>query len=502
MGGHWGWEMAALLLSCCSLVATITVLKLYDGTNVNSWKFYLSLSTTLSILSQVSRTSTAFALTSCIGQAKWNWFSKREDHLTTFTWFDAASRGPLGSVALFEPYSDVISAEQILYGLGRKTPGIEAIWLNNPKGKLVLERLSSLDSLFSLTAGKVIADRRETFYFRDAFTTFIVFQILKPPRNYTLQVSAWKDEPPEAWECGFSFCLNRYNSTVQDGILYETVLNSTKQTSPESMRAHPHINDNHMRNITNGTEQWYFWSYPSNYSLYSPLGDELSANLTLPNPSKLWDFARSSLDLQIPDSWETLSYAGNSSYYPYRNDSRTFSIGDSTVRSTIYWFLDKYRMFVGTAPCLAYNGLKSYNDNDVMGKSIAQSTNITETFENTAKRMTAFMLEIPQTADNEQVYVNGQAFVWVEHIRIRWPFVTFPVAVAVAGLVFVLLTTEGVANKVSEQTVVTLSMDSADGSFELKESKESASSTGALLERYASSSETLTNRYRDEREGM
>lgn len=100
MGGNWGWEIAAVLLSSCSLAATIAVLKLYDGINVDSWKFYLSLSTTISILSQVSRTSLAFALTSCIGQAKWNWFSRREDRLATSSHFDAASRGPLGSVQL------------------------------------------------------------------------------------------------------------------------------------------------------------------------------------------------------------------------------------------------------------------------------------------------------------------------------------------------------------------------------------------------------------------
>lgn len=100
MGGNWGWEMAAVLLSCCSLAATIAILKVYDGFNVDSWKFYLSLSTTISILSQVSRTSMAFALTACIGQAKWNWFSRKEDRLAMFNRFDAASRGPLGSLSL------------------------------------------------------------------------------------------------------------------------------------------------------------------------------------------------------------------------------------------------------------------------------------------------------------------------------------------------------------------------------------------------------------------
>ncbi|KAK1782987.1 hypothetical protein QBC45DRAFT_317725 [Copromyces sp. CBS 386.78] len=504
MGGNWGWEMAAVLLSCCSLAATIVVLKLYDGINVDSWKFYLSLSTTISILSQVSRTSLAFALTSCIGQAKWNWFSRKEDRLARFNQFDAASRGPLGSLTLFEPYSD-FSGEQLKYVLGRQKLGESAVTLRNLKGKLVwAEGFPSLDDSFMHTGGKVIADRRESFHFRDAFTTFIVFQILKAPRNYTSQQSAWEDEPPEAWECGFSFCINRYNSTVQDGILYETVLSSAKQALPGSMRAVPHRHDGNMRNITNGTAQWNFWSYPRNYTLYSPLGDE-AVNLSNWDQSKLWDYERNALELQIPNDWPKLTYADNNNSsnssthraQPEELDSpRTLPITAQTVRSTIYWFLQQYPMFGEMTPRLAYSGAIATGDNDVVSKSIAKSTNVTETFENAAKRMTAFMRELPQTVDYEQVYVNGQAFVWVQHIRIRWPFVTFPVAVAVAGLMFVLLTIVGVADKVSRQTLVTLSRDSADGSFELKESKESASSTSALLDTFndASSSDRLTNR--------
>ncbi|KAK3351895.1 hypothetical protein B0H65DRAFT_520714 [Neurospora tetraspora] len=421
----------------------------------------------------------------------------------TFSQFDAASRDPLGSLALFEPYSDSTSGEQVEYALGRQTQGDSAVTLRNSKGKLVQGSLSSLEDSFMHTGGKVIADRRETFHFRDAFTTFIAFQILKAPRNYTLQVSAWEDEPPEAWECGFSFCLNRYNSTVQDGILYETILSSATQASPQSMRAYPHRHGSDMKNITNGTEQWHFWSYPSNYTLYSPLGAEV-ANLSKGDTSKLWDFDRNSLDLQIPDSWGKLTYAHNASHRSDSENLRTFPITAQTVRSTIYWFLQQYPMFNGMTPRLSYNGAIGTGDNDVVGKSIAKSANVTETFENAAKRMTAFMRELPQTVDFEQYYVNGQAFVWVQHIRIRWPFITFPVAVAVAGLVFVLLTTAGVADKVSKQTVVTLSRDSADGSFELKESKESASSAGALLDSDVSSvwSASLTHINRDGREGI
>lgn len=450
-----------------------------------------------------------------------------------------------------EPFSDH-RGEQLVYVLGRQKLGESAVSLSSLKGKLSQGTATSLESAFMHTDGKVRADRRDTFHFRDDFTTFIVFQILKAPRNYASQQSTWEDEPPEAWECGFSFCINRCNSTVQDGILYETVLSSAKQASPGSLTALPRRHSGNMKNITNGTAQWDFWSYPQNYTLYGPLGSE-AVNLSNTegskwDESKLWDFSRNHLELQIPDDWPNLTYADinyssssfNSSGHHAPNIGnmnvpRTLTITAQSVRSTIYWFLDQFTLFGGESRNLHYSGVVT--DNNDVARSIARSDNVPETFENAAKRMTAFLREHPQ-AGREQIYVNGQAFVWVQHIRIRWPFIAFPVAVAVAGLVFVLLTTwetkrlglrawkegalpvlihgldpstrtklrnadsAGVAKKVSKQTVVSLSRDSAGGSFELKESKESALSTGALLDSYATSSETLTNRTSDGRGGI
>ncbi|KAL0470535.1 hypothetical protein QR685DRAFT_523903 [Neurospora intermedia] len=52
MGGNiWSWEIAAVLLSCCSLARRYHhhCRSLYNGLDVNSWKFYyLFLSKTIS----------------------------------------------------------------------------------------------------------------------------------------------------------------------------------------------------------------------------------------------------------------------------------------------------------------------------------------------------------------------------------------------------------------------------------------------------------------------
>ncbi|KAI1487660.1 hypothetical protein F5X96DRAFT_686643 [Biscogniauxia mediterranea] len=61
------------------------------------WNFFLSVNAVISTLAAISRTSLAFSISSCLGQAKWNWFKRRPGNLIGFDRFDDASRGPWGS---------------------------------------------------------------------------------------------------------------------------------------------------------------------------------------------------------------------------------------------------------------------------------------------------------------------------------------------------------------------------------------------------------------------
>lgn len=97
---QWKFETSLLFLSACSLVVIIILLAVEDGTTLDSWKFYFSLNTVVSVLGTISRASLASAVGSCIAQEKWNWFRKRQDPLYLFDRFDSASRGPVGSFKL------------------------------------------------------------------------------------------------------------------------------------------------------------------------------------------------------------------------------------------------------------------------------------------------------------------------------------------------------------------------------------------------------------------
>ncbi|KAI1117221.1 hypothetical protein F5Y14DRAFT_403575 [Nemania sp. NC0429] len=96
-GKTWAWECASLILSAIAVVALIILLAYVDGLRLKDWKGPVSPNVMVSILSAIARASLGFAISSCIGQHKWNWLRKRPDSLLAFERFDDASRGPWGS---------------------------------------------------------------------------------------------------------------------------------------------------------------------------------------------------------------------------------------------------------------------------------------------------------------------------------------------------------------------------------------------------------------------
>ncbi|KAI1379459.1 hypothetical protein F4677DRAFT_464761 [Hypoxylon crocopeplum] len=96
-----GYKESRALALCFSALTTLVVLLIYvDGRPLEQWNGSISLNAVVSSLGAVSRTSLAFAISSCLGQVKWNWFRKRPDNLVVFDRFDDASRGPWGSLWL------------------------------------------------------------------------------------------------------------------------------------------------------------------------------------------------------------------------------------------------------------------------------------------------------------------------------------------------------------------------------------------------------------------
>ncbi|KAI8629548.1 hypothetical protein F5Y19DRAFT_484909 [Xylariaceae sp. FL1651] len=96
-GSSWTWEYISMALSASAIIALVALLARIDDLRLSHWKAPIPLNAIVSILAAISRASLGFAISSCLAQAKWNWFRKRSDSLIAFDRFDEASRGPWGS---------------------------------------------------------------------------------------------------------------------------------------------------------------------------------------------------------------------------------------------------------------------------------------------------------------------------------------------------------------------------------------------------------------------
>ncbi|RSL63972.1 hypothetical protein CEP53_004237 [Fusarium sp. AF-6] len=95
----WWLELSALTFSLASFSALVALLYISDRQSASSWAG-LSLNAIVSILAGTSKASLAFVISTCLSQCKWNWAGKFVEPLIDFDRFDAASRGPWGSIRL------------------------------------------------------------------------------------------------------------------------------------------------------------------------------------------------------------------------------------------------------------------------------------------------------------------------------------------------------------------------------------------------------------------
>ena len=95
----WLVEIFSISLSLISLLVIFIVLAYYNGKVLFSWH-KVTINTVISIFATISRMCLMVAVSSALGQWRWNWFSGQSRPLTDFDTLDAASRGAMGSFRL------------------------------------------------------------------------------------------------------------------------------------------------------------------------------------------------------------------------------------------------------------------------------------------------------------------------------------------------------------------------------------------------------------------
>lgn len=72
----WLWELASCLFSIGCITAIAGVLMRFDAHPLPSWPYGITLNTLISLLAVVAKSAMLVVVASCIGQLRWNWFTR------------------------------------------------------------------------------------------------------------------------------------------------------------------------------------------------------------------------------------------------------------------------------------------------------------------------------------------------------------------------------------------------------------------------------------------
>ncbi|KAE9376344.1 hypothetical protein N431DRAFT_462185 [Stipitochalara longipes BDJ] len=96
----WQLEILSLFITLVCFAGLIIVLQQFDNKPLPNWRSGLTLNTVVSWISTVLKTALLLPIGSCISQLSWVWFNEQTRSLADICFFDAASRGPWGSLKL------------------------------------------------------------------------------------------------------------------------------------------------------------------------------------------------------------------------------------------------------------------------------------------------------------------------------------------------------------------------------------------------------------------
>lgn len=98
----WVLEIGACVTALVLFIAEIVVLRVFEKNPVGSWPWRWSLNSAVALLTTLIEANLVFALTSCLGQMKWLWFSLDQGTMKPLIWIDliARSNTPLGALSL------------------------------------------------------------------------------------------------------------------------------------------------------------------------------------------------------------------------------------------------------------------------------------------------------------------------------------------------------------------------------------------------------------------
>jgi len=98
----WFLEIGACITALLLFIAEIVLLRGFEKHQIDAWPWNWSLNSAVALITTFIEANLIFAITSCLGQMKWLWFSLDQGRMKRLIWVDliARSNTPLGALSL------------------------------------------------------------------------------------------------------------------------------------------------------------------------------------------------------------------------------------------------------------------------------------------------------------------------------------------------------------------------------------------------------------------
>ncbi|KAK7414082.1 hypothetical protein QQX98_007025 [Neonectria punicea] len=219
---------------------------------------------------------------------------------------------------------------------------------------------------------------QDTYSFQHLDTLLASFITLDAQTEYWDAKSLWEDTKMRATECAMSYCIQTYHPTMMNGKIEQRLLSTSFERAQDSWQ-----------------------SSLDNAKTLKAVEDQVGKSLASFSGFDSCDV--------VPRTDLQLKLLNGSANLP-NEVQRVFNISQKSILSTMAG--------LDTATSTTIN------------KVLSNSTNITASFENSARLLSYRMSEIDSSR------VSGTTQQWVVYIRVRWPFLAAPIAMVLGGVIF------------------------------------------------------------------
>ncbi|KAJ4317697.1 hypothetical protein N0V84_007216 [Fusarium piperis] len=239
-----------------------------------------------------------------------------------------------------------------------------------------------------------------TINFRNSSTLALAIQYLQADNSWKENETTWQDTQVTAQECGLYFCINEYETSLEQGVLKERVVNSWTNKTADSHHPHPDETGRQYREyreyLNNTLDMFPDYINLTDLQLFVPSEHNRSSikktfNITQPSIALLFNNIRQGI--------QELNYLN----YTRWDGTETFI----------------YPSFGLNRPPAMVFGL-------------GEAGNVSASVEKVALSLTKWMRDRELTSSP----VRGEATVMTIITRVRWHFLIFPAVVHLLGLVF------------------------------------------------------------------